>query len=150
MSSRQEAEWLCIQLLIDGYLKETWAETAYSVNTYIEPGDKCAILTCYSREDIETSGDEIISCLFPTKSRKSAGKQKAVVSDEERASPPPSRRTSMNKRKRMTIPSSEEEEESDAEWDYGLGRTSLHKKSPTSLSKKKRQMDMDVIELSSD
>lgn len=51
--SRENAERLVVQLLLDGYLTESFHATAYTVNVYVAPGRAAHALTQYALADAQ-------------------------------------------------------------------------------------------------
>ncbi|CCL98046.1 uncharacterized protein FIBRA_00040 [Fibroporia radiculosa] len=71
--SNDDVEALCVDMLINGYLKEEYHSQSYGINVYVVAGAKAVRLSRFSREDIEQGkGPEMEYC-FLKKSRKKKG-----------------------------------------------------------------------------
>lgn len=106
-----------MQLLVQGYLKEHWVKNAYTVNTYLQPGDQCYRITRHSQDDVREGNGVRIQCSFIVKASKRSGKQKAAdpttESDKEQDPPPIISGTARRKRKLSHSPKRHAEEEFD-------------------------------------
>ena len=67
-----------MQLLLSGYLKESFHSTAYAINVYVLPGDNALRLTRWSREDIESGKGQRITLVLVKKSARRDGGVRGV------------------------------------------------------------------------
>ncbi|KAI0088956.1 P-loop containing nucleoside triphosphate hydrolase protein [Irpex rosettiformis] len=114
--SKEHASWLCVQLLLDGYLKETWVRTAYGVNVYLELGNNHPRLTDRSFEDVKSNKGTRIYCSFLIKTRKSSRKQTnndGVTNSEDGPSSPLSKRQSTKRKRKLPSPPSTDDTDED-------------------------------------
>jgi len=59
-----------VELLLSGYLQESYSANAYAVNVYVIPGPQAIRLTRISREDLEKNGGPRVECSFRKVARK--------------------------------------------------------------------------------
>ncbi|KDQ53749.1 hypothetical protein JAAARDRAFT_136746 [Jaapia argillacea MUCL 33604] len=72
--SNEEVETIVVNLLLSRYLQESFYQTAYSTNVYVEPGPQSIVLGRLSREDVEEGRGRRVMCTILTKgARKGAG-----------------------------------------------------------------------------
>lgn len=162
-----------MHLLLEGYLKEAWASTPYSVNTYVEPGVRSYRVTGRSFAQVKDGGGERMCCTFLQKVKKSTRKQSTagnVINSDVEPDKPPVQSESA-KRKRRVPPSSSSpvvdsdedtdvllrevlrssgdpsnsSDDEDIEWSHGL-RNSASRKRP----RRGKKAAKEIIELSSD
>ncbi|KAI0634704.1 P-loop containing nucleoside triphosphate hydrolase protein [Trametes polyzona] len=84
--SEEQTEALCVRLLVEGFLKMSFSPTAYSVNVYMQPADKAALFTRFTREQIEQGQGPAFKCLFLTKASKRKSTAVSAKKDEKTAS----------------------------------------------------------------
>ncbi|KAI0938341.1 hypothetical protein AcV5_000044 [Taiwanofungus camphoratus] len=70
--SKEDTESLCVYLLLNHYLKESFVQTAYSINVYVIPGPSAMRLTRLTREDVEQGKGPMLQCCFPIKAARKA------------------------------------------------------------------------------
>ncbi|THH26380.1 hypothetical protein EUX98_g7808 [Antrodiella citrinella] len=78
--SGEDTERLCVQLLLDGYLKEVFEATAYNVNVYLTLGTSAQGLLRFSAANIEAGKCPMMKCSFVRRNKKlvAASRQKVV------------------------------------------------------------------------
>ena len=143
-----------MQLLLTGYLKESFHSTAYAINVYVVPGDNALRLSRWSREDIESGKAPKSTLALVKKSARREGGVRGVNRRAIGASNTQSRSTKVNDRKGKKSAKAEDEdgergdedsmyledEVVDTDWagrpKGGVGRRNSHKRrriqSPTS------------------
>ncbi|KAG9048491.1 hypothetical protein FS837_012747 [Tulasnella sp. UAMH 9824] len=93
--SRDDVENLIVQLLVAGYMKETYNSTAYTITAYIAPGHQSIRLTRLTLDKVQNgTGERIHTLIQPKQSKakpkKSSGKGGNEVA--ENTNPAPVRR----------------------------------------------------------
>lgn len=80
--SKEDMEILLLELLLQGYLKEEFVQTAYTINSYIVTGPQSIRLTRLREEQVETSRIKIEFSTLTTVKASSKGKGKNKKNDE--------------------------------------------------------------------
>jgi hypothetical protein len=101
-----------VELLIQRYLKEKYAQTSYSTNVYLTLGPLAPRLTRVTRENLKNMQGLTIECTFRTRKRKSKGDGKAGPGG---AKPKPSngmtQSAGIKKKRKRPVPGSEDDDE---------------------------------------
>ncbi|KDQ25115.1 hypothetical protein PLEOSDRAFT_33722, partial [Pleurotus ostreatus PC15] len=105
--SKEQTEYLIIELLVTGYLTEDYHSTAYQMNVYLKAGARAIRLTRMTKERLDTLTVDRIVCSFVKHAAKRSRKSKAGNGDENaEASTSKAKGTRVGKRKHL-----DEEEE---------------------------------------
>ncbi|KAL4258185.1 ATP-dependent DNA helicase [Pleurotus pulmonarius] len=99
--SKEQTEYLIIELLVTGYLAEQYHSTAYQTNVYLKAGARSVRLTRMSKERLDTLTVDRIVCAF-VKHAPAKRARKSKVGNEDghsEASTSKAKRTRIGKRK---------------------------------------------------
>ncbi|KAG8954861.1 hypothetical protein FRC04_010344 [Tulasnella sp. 424] len=90
--SRDDTENLIVQLLVAGYMKETYNSTAYNITAYVAPGGQSIRLTRLSLDKVQSGAGERVHMLIPpkptkAKAPKSSGKGSNEATENKNSGP---------------------------------------------------------------
>lgn len=88
----QDVENLIVQLLVAGYMKETYNSTAYNIIAYVAPGGQSIRLTRLSLDKVQSGAGERVHMLIPpkptkAKAPKSSGKGSNEATENKNSGP---------------------------------------------------------------
>lgn len=155
--SKDDMEMLLLELLLQGYLKEEFVQTAYTINSYIVSGPQSIRFTRLKEEQIEESGIKIeLSTLATVKPAKGKGKKKSdqVGDDEDGDSEAKdeAQKTQIPKRKRKGTNDESADSASEVPAEKGTGKKKKAAKAdrpakkPAARKKKDKDKEGEVVE----